>query len=72
MLSLSASVAALGMLWSSGLSFLTSVAAVCSDRTGLSSRSYHSSPIAMVGGVSPATMSQEKATMWPSRGVLLA
>ena len=61
-----------GMLWSSGLSFMTSVAAVCSDGTGRSSRSHHSLLIGMVGGVSPTTMSREKATVWPSSTVLLA
>ena len=72
MLSLSAPAAASGMLWSSGLSLVTSVPAVCCDGTGKSSRSHHSSLLAMVGGVSPDTMSQEKATMWPASAVLLA
>ena len=63
MLTLSAPAASSGMLWYSGLSLLTSVAAICCDGTGRSSRSQHSSLIAMVGGVSPATMSREKVTM---------
>ena len=67
----SAPVAVSGVLWSSGLSFMTSVAAVCCDSTGRSSRSHHSFLIVMVVGVSPATMSQEKLTMWPSSAVLL-
>ena len=69
---LSAPVTSSGMLWSSGLSLLTSVAAIYWDRTGRSSWSHHSSLIAMVGGVSPATMSRKKAMMWLSSAVLLA
>ena len=71
-LALSAPVIASGMLWYSGLSFLTLAAAVCCDGTGRSSRSHHSSLIAMVGAVSPTTMLREKATMWLSSAVLLA
>ena len=72
MLSLSALVTSLGMLWPSGLSLLTLVAAVCCDGTGHSSRSHHSLLIAMVVGVSPATMLGENTTMWPSSAVMLA
>ena len=72
MLSLSDPDASSGMLWSSGLSLLTLVDAVHCDGTGRSSRSHHSLLIAMVGGVSPATMLREKAKMWPSSAVLLA
>ena len=62
----SATAAALGMLCLSGRSLATSEAAVCSDGMGRSLRSHQLGLIEMVGGVSPATMSQEKATMWPS------
>ena len=72
MLALSAPVISSGMLWYSGLIFLTSVAAVCWYSTSRSLRSQHSLLIAMVGGVSPATILREKATMWLSSAVLLA
>ena len=52
MLALYTPVTSLGMLWSSSLSLLTSVAAVFCDGTGRSLRYHHSSLIAMVGGVS--------------------
>ena len=71
MLALSDPVANLGMLWSFGLSLMTSVAAVCCDDMSRFLRSHHSLLIAMVGGVPPATMSLEKATVWPSSAVLL-
>ena len=54
MLTISAPVTYFGMMWSSDLSLLTSVVAVCSDDTGRSLWSHHLSLIAMVGGVSPA------------------
>ena len=69
---LSASVAASGMMWCSGLILMTSEASVCCDGTGRSSRSHHSSLISMVGGVSPATMSRKKVKMWPLSSVMLA
>ena len=72
MLALSSPVTSLGMLWSSDLRLLTSVASVCCDGTGRSSRSHHSLLITMMGGVSPAIMSRENATIWPSSVVLLA
>ena len=50
-----------GMLKSSGQILLISEAAVSFDGMGRSSRSHQSSLMVMVGGVSPATMSQEKA-----------
>ena len=56
MISIYAPAAASGMLWSSGLILLTSVAAVCCDGTGRSLTYHHSLLITMVGGVSPATM----------------
>ena len=59
----SATAAVLGVLWSSGMSLVTSEAAVCCDGMGQSSMSHQLSIIAMVGGVSPATMSREKVTM---------
>ena len=68
----SATAAASGMLCSYGFSLVTSEAAVCCDGMGRSSRSHQSSLIAIVGGVSPATMSREKAKMWPSSTVLFA
>ena len=71
MLTISAPVTYFGMMWSSDLSLLTSVVAVCSDDTGRSLWSHHSLLIAMVDGVSPATMSREKAKMWLSCAVLL-
>ena len=64
--------AALGMLCPSGLSLITSEDAMCCDGMGRSLRYHHSPLIAMVGGVSPAMMSLEKVTMWPSSAVLLA
>ena len=63
--------AASGMLWSSGLILVTLEAAVCCDGTGCSSRSHHALLIAMVVGVSHATMSRYKATMWLSISFLL-
>ena len=72
MIDLSAPVTSSGMLCSSGLILLTSMDAVCCDGTGRYSQSHHSSLITMVGGVSPATMLREKATMWPSSAVLLS
>ena len=72
MRALSAPVAASGMLWYSGLILVTSESDVCCDGTVRSSRSRHSSLIAVVGGVPPATISREKATIWPSSVVLLA
>ena len=67
----SAPFSASGMLWYSGLILVTLEAAVCCDGTGRSSRSHHSLLIAMVGGVSPAKMSREKAIMWPPIAVVL-
>ena len=67
----SAPAAASYMLSSSGLILVTSEAAVCCDGTGRSSRFHHSLLIAMVGGVSPAKMSREKAIMWPPIAVVL-
>ena len=72
MLALSAPVASLVMMWSSGLILLTLVAAVCYDGTGRSLRSHHSSLFSMVGGLSPAKMSRQQPKMWPSSVVLLA
>ena len=61
-----------GMPVYSGQILLISEAAVICDGIGWSSRFYHSSLMAMVGGVLPATMSREKATMWTLRAALLA
>ena len=52
LLSLSVPVTASGVLWSSGLSLLTLVAAVCCYGTSRFLRSHHLSLIAMVVGVS--------------------
>ena len=68
----SAPVAASGMLVSPGRSLETSESASCSIGTGRSSWFHHSSSMAMVSGVFPATMSREKATIRPSSAVLFA
>ena len=67
-----APVAVSGMLVSPGRILETSESAFCSVGTGRSSWFYHSSSMAMVGGVLPVTMLQEKATIWPSSAVLFA
>ena len=67
-----ATAAALGILCSSGFSLVTSEATLCCDGTGRSFRPDQSSLFAMVGGVSPAKILQEKAKMWPSSVVLFA
>ena len=51
---------------------ILSEAAVCGDGTVRSSRSHQLGLIVTVEGVSPATISREKATMWPLRAVLFA
>ena len=61
-----------GMLVYRGCSLATSEFATASVGTGSSSFSRHSSLTEMVGGVFPANMSLEKATMRPSKAVLLA
>ena len=63
---------ALEIMGSSGLSLLISEAALSCDGTGRSSRSHQSPSMAMVGGVSHATMFRKKATMWPLSAVLFA
>ena len=68
MLTLSDPVTSFGMLWSSCLSFMTSVAAVCFDGTGRSSRSHHSLLIAMVGGGSCHYVVGECANVFIKRG----
>ena len=67
----SATAAASGMLFSSGLSLATSEAAMCGDGTGRSSRPHQLSLIALVGGVSLATMSQEGDDVAVERGLLV-
>ena len=57
---------------SSGRILLILEAAVSCGGMRWSSRFHHSSSMTMVGDVLPATMSQEKATMWPLSTVLLA
>ena len=68
----SATAAALGMIFPSGFSLVILEAAVCFDGMGWYLRSHKSSLIENVCGLYPATMSREKATMWPLSAVLLA
>ena len=68
----SAPVAALVILVSSGRSLETSEFAFCSVGTGRSSWFHHSSSMAMVDGVFPAKMLREKATIRLSSAVLFA
>ena len=70
MLACSATATSLVMMCLSVRSLDTLVLYVCGDVTVRSSRSHQLGLIAMVGGVSPATMSREKAAMWPSSAVL--
>ena len=65
-------VTASGMLVSPGWRLETSESAFCCVGTGRSSWFYHYSSMAMVGGVFPATILREKATMRPSSAVLFA
>ena len=60
------------MLVSLGWRLETSASDFGSVGTGQSSWYHHSLSMEMVGGVFPATMSQEKATMRPSSAVLFA
>ena len=53
------------MMGSAGCIFSTSVAYVCGKGTGKYSISHKLGLVDMVGGVSPSTMSREKATMCP-------
>ena len=68
----SANASASEMLCSSGHSLVTLEAAVCGNETRRSSRSHQLVLVGMLGGVSPATFSREKATMWLSSAVLIA
>ena len=61
-----------GMLVSLGCSLETSEFVFDSVGTGWSSWSHHSSSMEMMGGVFPATLSWEKATIRPSSAVLFA
>ena len=65
-------VTAWGIQVSSGRILLILEASVICDGTGWCLRFHHSSLMAMVGGVSPTAMLQEKAAMWPLSAVLLA
>ena len=68
----SANASASEMLCSSGHRLVTLEAAVCGNETRRSSRSHQLGLVGMLGGVSPATFSREKATMWLSSAVLIA
>ena len=61
-----------GMLVFPSWSLETSESAFGSVGTGRYSWSHHYSSMEMVGGMFPATMLQEKATMRPSSAVLFA
>ena len=67
-----APVAASVMLASSGRSLVTSEFSFCYVGTGRSLWFHHSSSMAMVGGVFPATMSREKAAIRLLSAVLFA
>ena len=60
------------MKGSPGRILLILEAAVSCNGTGLYPRFHQSFLVVMVGGVSPAKMSREKASMWISSVVLLA